>query len=123
MPMPIIVISLRFRVKTKEYALFRGDAVFVTEMNVVCLSGPVTGEEHVTVNLRRLTGQEMNYMIGKSVKFGFLIQDYSDRSGIPKRQLRFIVHGKQVLENQGDQTAEELGLINGDLIHIVLRLP
>ncbi|KAI9089939.1 hypothetical protein K1719_028909 [Acacia pycnantha] len=108
--------------KTKEYVLFRGDAVFVTEMNVVCLSGPLTGEERVTVTLRTLINQETNYMIGKSVKLGFLIQDYSDRSGIPKLQLRFFVRGKQFTEDQSNQTPEELGLINGDLIHVILRL-
>ncbi|KAK4270234.1 hypothetical protein QN277_023295 [Acacia crassicarpa] len=107
------------RETAKEYLLFRGDAVFVTEMNVVCLIGPVTGEERITVtvktNFRFPWDKDLHYSIGKSVKLGFLMKDYCDRSHIAKSNFQFTAQktSKQIAENQNP---EELGMRHGDVI-------
>ncbi|KAI9089186.1 hypothetical protein K1719_029465 [Acacia pycnantha] len=108
---------------TKEYVIFRGDKAFVTEMNVVCLIGPVTGEEHFTVTVKRnyYLGEEfLHYAIGKSMKLGFLIKYYCDRKHFVKSNFQFTHQktGKLVVENQ---TPEEFGMRHDDVILASLK--
>ncbi|KAI9073099.1 hypothetical protein K1719_044947 [Acacia pycnantha] len=105
----------------KEYVLFHGDKAFVTELNVVCLIGPVIGEEHILVTVKYLGEEDLHYTIGKSVKLGFLIKDYCDKKHIAKSNLQFTYYKtrKQVAENQ---TPEEFAMRHGDVILASLKL-
>ncbi|KAI9124907.1 hypothetical protein K1719_004234 [Acacia pycnantha] len=104
----------------KEYVLFRGDKAFVIEMNVVCLIGPVTGEERILVTVEYLGEEDLHYTIGKSVKLGFLIKDCCDRKHFAKSNFQFTHRktGKQVAENR---TPEEFGMRHGDVIVASLK--
>ncbi|KAK4267692.1 hypothetical protein QN277_024439 [Acacia crassicarpa] len=104
----------------KEYVLSCGDKVFVTEMNVVCLIGPVTREERILVTVKYLGEEDLHYTIGKSVKLGFLIEDYCDRKHYAKSNFQFTHQktGKQVAENR---TPEEFGMRHGDVILASLK--
>ncbi|KAI9118822.1 hypothetical protein K1719_010267 [Acacia pycnantha] len=105
----------------KEYVLFHGDKALVTEMNVVCLIGPVTGEERILVTVKYLGEEDLYYTIGKIVKLGFLMKDYCERKHIAKSNL-LLTHqktGKQVAENR---TPEEFGMIHGDVILASLKV-
>ncbi|KAI9111175.1 hypothetical protein K1719_017786 [Acacia pycnantha] len=106
---------------TTEYVLFHGDKVFVTEMNVVCLIGPVIGEERILVTVKYLGEEDLHYTIGKSVKLGFLINDCCDRKHIAKSNLQFTHQktGKQVAENLNP---EEFAMRHGDVILASLKV-
>mmetsp|Transcript_15489 Transcript_15489/g.31343 ORF Transcript_15489/g.31343 Transcript_15489/m.31343 type:complete len:97 (+) Transcript_15489:303-593(+) len=77
-----------------------------------------SGEGQLNIKVRDAEGNEVQFKIKKTTKFGKLMTAYCDKMGAEPGSYRFLFDGNRISEGQ---TPEELELEDGDCIDALLH--
>ena len=73
---------------------------------------------HIQLKVKDHQGLEVQFKIKKSTSLRKLMDAYCSRLGLQASQVRFMVNGERIAP---DDTAEKLGLEDGDLIDVAME--
>ncbi|THH06626.1 hypothetical protein EW145_g3960 [Phellinidium pouzarii] len=71
------------------------------------------------IKVKTLTGKEIELDIDEADQISRIKEKVEEQSGVPPQQQRLIYRGRQM---QDDKTAQEVNVMPGDVLHLVLAL-
>jgi small ubiquitin-related modifier len=89
--------------------------LFPTVQKKEIVQAEKAGSEQMTVTLKNQSNQTMQFKVRKSTEFKKIFSAYAARVGVPTRELRFLLDGEAISENQ---TPDTMSLEEDDQIEV-----